>query len=138
NRPPGSSGNSWKGKRRKLEELGFGFLVVFNGRLFAQITGNAIALGISDGQAAIASVQASPPYRESPLGQRLRHWRSEQARIRKVPAFRIFADRVLHAIVAQRPATIQDLLAIPGIGLSTVERYGLELCRLLHGDAAPE
>ncbi|MBA3915118.1 MAG: DUF1906 domain-containing protein [Acidobacteriales bacterium] len=57
NRPPGSSGNSWKGKRRKLEELGFGFLVVFNGRLFAQITGNATALGISDGQAAIASAR---------------------------------------------------------------------------------
>ncbi len=87
---------------------------------------------------ASARLKEVPPYRESPLGQRLRHWRSEQARIRKVPAFRIFADRVLHAIVAQRPATIQDLLAIPGIGLSTVERYGLELCRLLHGDAAPE
>ncbi len=78
------------------------------------------------------------PDRDSPLGERLRQWRSEQARVRKVPAFRIFADRILREIVAHRPATIQDLLAIPGIGLSTVERYGLDLCRLLHGDAAPE
>ncbi|TAM79869.1 MAG: hypothetical protein EPN47_18025 [Acidobacteria bacterium] len=32
-------------------------------------------------------------------------------------AFRIFNDRTLRSLAASRPATNQELLAIPGIGL---------------------
>ena len=37
NNPPGASSNSWTGKRKVLQAVGFGFLVVFNGRTDAQI-----------------------------------------------------------------------------------------------------
>jgi hypothetical protein len=52
NNPPGESANSWTGKRQTLESAGFGFLVLFNGRLHKQLKPNAAAFGQSDGQAA--------------------------------------------------------------------------------------
>jgi hypothetical protein len=59
NNPPGASSNSWAGKRAFVEDLGFGFVVVFNGRLFAQIkaAGDAGKLGASDGAMAVSSAR---------------------------------------------------------------------------------
>jgi superfamily II DNA helicase RecQ len=41
-----------------------------------------------------------------------------------VPAFRIFNDQTLRAIAQRRPAKAAELLAVPGIGISAVEKYG--------------
>jgi hypothetical protein len=59
NNPPGASRNSWMGKRRVVQELGFGFLVIFNGRTFAQIkaAADATKLGASDGAIAVSSAR---------------------------------------------------------------------------------
>lgn len=61
----------------------------------------------------------------------LRTWRLEEARLRGVPAFRIFSDKVLRAIANRRPATLQDLRAISGMGISTVEKYGAQIHNIL-------
>ncbi len=37
NNPPGETSNTWQGKRNTLLQAGFGFLVLFNGRLDAEI-----------------------------------------------------------------------------------------------------
>ena len=54
NNPPGATHNSWSGTREVVQQLGFGFLVAFNGRTFSQIraAGDAARLGTSDGAAA--------------------------------------------------------------------------------------
>lgn len=53
NNPPGESRNTWTGKRERLKRNGLGFLVLFNGRLYAQLKGqDAAALGAADGRAA--------------------------------------------------------------------------------------
>ena len=66
NSPPGARANSWKGKRQALQDAGFGFLVLFNGRTYAEIkhAGNATKLGTSDAAAAIAAARAEgfPPH----------------------------------------------------------------------------
>ena len=69
----------------------------------------------------------------SQLEEVLRAWRLAEAKRRGVPAFRIFSDQVLRAMVSRRPATARELLAIPGIGISTVEKYGAQIYRILHG-----
>lgn len=57
NNPPGAQRNSWTGKRALLKKNGFGFLVLFNGRLYAGLQGkDAAALGDQDGKAAAAAV----------------------------------------------------------------------------------
>jgi hypothetical protein len=40
-----------------------------------------------------------------------------------LPAFRIFNDQTLRAIAQRRPANSAELLAVPGIGISAVEKY---------------
>jgi len=59
NNPPGENRNSWIGKRPALQAAGFGFLVLFNGRLYADLKSvrRATSLGKSDGHAAVAAVR---------------------------------------------------------------------------------
>jgi hypothetical protein len=58
NNPPGLSSNSWMGKRALLKSKGFGFLILFNGRLDADLRGkDAAALGRSDAAAAISAAK---------------------------------------------------------------------------------
>jgi Domain of unknown function (DUF1906) len=53
--PPGETSNSWAGKREVLKSSGFGFLVLFNGRLEAQLHHKAATRGLLDGQAAVGA-----------------------------------------------------------------------------------
>ena len=59
NNPPGASSNTWAGHRVAVESAGFGFLVLFNGRLYAELKSEAHAkwLGRSDARAAAASAR---------------------------------------------------------------------------------
>ena len=51
NIPPGAKANTWPGHRATVEAAGFGFLVLFNGRLYAELKSeaNARRMGKSDG-----------------------------------------------------------------------------------------
>ena len=62
----------------------------------------------------------------------LRNWRLAEAKRRGVPAFRIFSDKTLEALAVSRPETAAELIAVPGIGMSIVEKYGAQIYRLLH------
>jgi hypothetical protein len=59
NLPHSARTNTWSGKRRKLQAAGFGFLVLFNGRLYDELktVANAGKLGRSDGLAAVAAAR---------------------------------------------------------------------------------
>jgi hypothetical protein len=61
NNPPGEQRNSWMGKRALLKQNGFGFLVLFNGRTYAELKDaeskgtDAATLGTADGKTAVAA-----------------------------------------------------------------------------------
>ena len=59
NPPPGERANTWVGHRAAVESAGFGFLVLFNGRLYAQLktVANATRLGRSDAASAAAAAR---------------------------------------------------------------------------------
>lgn len=59
NPPPGERANTWVGHRAAVESAGFGFLVLFNGRLYAQLKtmANATRLGRSDAASAAAAAR---------------------------------------------------------------------------------
>lgn len=59
NNPPGEKTNTWTGHRAAVEAAGFGFLVLFNGRFYAELksVANATKLGNSDAQAAAAAAR---------------------------------------------------------------------------------
>ncbi len=76
----------------------------------------------------VAAEPAEPLTRAAAM---LKEWRRAQAKKLGVPTFRVMSDRVLNAIADDQPATLAELLAIPGIGLKTVEKYGAQLYRIL-------
>lgn len=59
NNPPGESSNTWRGHRAAINSAGFGFLVLFNGRLYSQLKSvtNAKRLGSNDAAIAAASAR---------------------------------------------------------------------------------
>ena len=57
NNPPGETGNSWRGTRAALRAAGYGFLVLFNGRLYKELKRNPQDWGKADAQSAIAAAQ---------------------------------------------------------------------------------
>jgi DNA topoisomerase-3 len=66
----------------------------------------------------------------------LRAWRVGLAKRQGVPAFRIMSDKVLTAIASNRPKTAAELLAIPGMGIGSVEKYGAQIYRILNDAGA--
>ena len=87
--------------------------------------------------ASSSPVQAPPPPSAGPepnaqIEDALRKWRLAEAKRLGVPAFRILTDRALRAMAVNRPVTAAELLAIPGIGIATVEKYGRQFYRILN------
>lgn len=72
----------------------------------------------------------------SALATALRAWRLSEAKRRKVPAFRIFTDKVLDALCEARPEDGASLLTVAGVGPKLVAAHGVEilaLCRAHEG-----
>jgi ATP-dependent DNA helicase RecQ len=66
----------------------------------------------------------------------LRGWRLEQARTQGVPAYVVLHDRTLAAIAQTRPATLDALARIDGIGAAKLERYGAAIVALTRSTAS--
>jgi superfamily II DNA helicase RecQ len=86
---------------------------------------------------AAATIAIREPGREPnpQIEEALRNWRLNEARRLGVPAFRILTDRTIRAMAVNRPVTAAELLAIPGIGIATVEKYGRQFYRILNSTA---
>ena len=65
----------------------------------------------------------------------LREWRKGVAREHGVPAYTVFHDATLQEIARQRPASLDGLRGISGIGATKLERYGEPLLKVVRGRA---
>ena len=70
------------------------------------------------------------PYDEA-LFERLREWRTEQAREEEIAAFMVFSNATLEEIATRRPQTSKALLAVSGVGPEKLQKYGEELLALV-------
>jgi superfamily II DNA helicase RecQ len=61
----------------------------------------------------------------------LKEWRLARARAEEVPAYVVFNDRTLAALLQLQPRTLGELATVPGIGPAKIERYGAELLETL-------
>ncbi len=69
--------------------------------------------------------------REERIWQALRSWRKQRAQDGNVPAYVVFGDRTLRALVEKLPQTQEDLRDIYGMGEAKISEYGeevLEIC----------
>ena len=80
---------------------------------------------------------ASYTQAQKSLEASLREWRKAEAAKTGKPAFIVFADSILHAIVLARPTTIPALLQISGIGPEKSDRYGAAIIALCTSQPVP-
>ncbi len=73
------------------------------------------------------SLTPAPGLVSPQLVESLKAWRRAEASRRRVPAFRILTDRAVHAIALSLPRSEADLLNVPGIGPTIVQKYGREI-----------
>src|SRR5215468_2558108 len=67
--------------------------------------------------------------------ERLRRWRKRTAEQERIPAYLICHDRTLEHLAIVRPATVEELANIFGLGAARIAKYGPELLNQLRGDA---
>lgn len=65
--------------------------------------------------------------------EKLRNWRLNTAREKGLPAYMIFSDATLQTIAAYKPATLEALRGISGVGDKKLSLYGAELLCVLQG-----
>jgi len=82
------------------------------------------------------TTQPEPPYNPA-VAERLRTWRLEQARAKRIPAFRIMTDRTLYAIASQLPSSMETLLLVPGVGPKLADKYGPKILQLVRRGSSP-
>jgi ATP-dependent DNA helicase RecQ len=71
-----------------------------------------------------------------PLFEALRALRTRLAREQNVPPYVIFHDATLRGIAQRRPASLDELAEIGGIGGGKLARYGEDVLETLRGAAA--
>ena len=65
----------------------------------------------------------------------LKAWRAEVAREHGLPAYLIFHDATLAEMARERPATLDDLAGISGVGAKKLQAYGQEILRVVGAGA---
>jgi ATP-dependent DNA helicase RecQ len=76
----------------------------------------------------IAALELTP--QAQALAQRLREWRTAEAKRLRVPAYVILHDRTLTEVARVRPGNPNQLLAIDGIGSAKAEKFGAAILNL--------
>jgi ATP-dependent DNA helicase RecQ len=65
------------------------------------------------------------------LFESLRAWRAGEAKKQSVPPYVIFHDTVLREVAAVRPASLDELSQIKGVGASKLQRYGVAVLEVV-------
>jgi len=68
--------------------------------------------------------------RAGELWEKLRTWRLEEAKKLGVRAFHILGNKTLRAVAIEEPRTLDELMAVSGIGPSKAEKFGEAICRV--------
>jgi ATP-dependent DNA helicase RecQ len=94
--------------------------------------------GGAAGAAAAAAAAAELGDDAAALFQRLRAWRATAAKEQGVPAYVVFHDATLRDIAVARPADLDALSQVSGVGAAKLERYGPGVIATIEGRAAAE
>ncbi|MGC4117577.1 MAG: ATP-dependent DNA helicase RecQ [Myxococcales bacterium] len=71
------------------------------------------------------------PLVDAKLMERLKEWRKKVSKALGKPAFTVLTDRTLNAIAARRPATLEDLVRLSGVGKRFVDKYGAAVLKIV-------
>jgi DNA helicase-2/ATP-dependent DNA helicase PcrA len=89
------------------------------------------------GERKVGRCETCPADYDEELFERLRAWRVARAGEEKVPAYVVFTDLTLQAIAEVRPADLQALLRINGVGKTKIDKYGPDVLELVAAAPVP-
>ncbi|WP_276573904.1 ATP-dependent DNA helicase UvrD2 [Streptomyces sp. 135] len=85
------------------------------------------------GEMKLMRCEDCPSDMDEGLYERLREWRSDQARQLGQPAYCVFTDKTLIAIAEAVPDDEGELARIPGVGVRKFHRFGAEVLAICAG-----
>jgi ATP-dependent DNA helicase RecQ len=135
----GGRRTKWSSAQPWVSELPFhGALRGWREERVRQLLAEIVAIGLArqtSGEYPV--VEMTPSGREAvaggnpPARDGWRRRRSETARAAGLPAYVVCDDLTLAAMAAARPASLGELLRVPGVGESKLRKYGEEVLELL-------
>ncbi len=84
-------------------------------------------------KAKAAAAAADLSEQDAGVFDRLRAWRAGVAKEQGVPAYVVFHDATLRAMAQARPASLDELAGVSGVGAAKLERYGTDVLAALAG-----
>lgn len=90
------------------------------------------------GEMKLMRCEDCPSDMDEALYERLREWRSDQAKQLGQPAYCVFTDKTLIAIAEAVPGDERELSAISGVGGRKLERFGADVLTLCAGQELEE
>ncbi|WP_333770766.1 ATP-dependent DNA helicase UvrD2 [Streptomyces sp. IBSBF 2435] len=85
------------------------------------------------GEIKLMRCEDCPSDLDEALYDRLRVWRTTQAKALGQPAYCVFTDRTLLAIAEVRPEGAGELSSIPGVGARKLDKFGADVLALCSG-----
>lgn len=85
---------------------------------------------VTDDQEVVEETEVQTNLDESLL-EVLKTWRSVEGKSRSVPLYMIASNKTLESLATNTPSSMQQLMAISGVGPKMAEKYGSELLELI-------
>ncbi|MCM2389038.1 UvrD-helicase domain-containing protein [Streptomyces albipurpureus] len=123
-RSAGGEGGTERGSRRKRR-----------GPALCRVCGKTLT---DAGEMKLMRCEDCPSDMDEALYERLREWRSDQAKELGQPAYCVFTDKTLMAIAEAVPGDERELSAISGVGGRKLERFGADVLTLCAGQELEE
>ncbi|MGW1022072.1 HRDC domain-containing protein, partial [Streptomyces niveus] len=86
------------------------------------------------GEMKLMRCEGCPSDMDEGLYERLREWRSDQAKQLGQPAYCVFTDKTLMAIAESVPGDDGELSRISGVGGRKLERFGADVLAICAGE----
>uniref|UniRef100_A0A1S1Q771 DNA 3'-5' helicase n=1 Tax=Parafrankia colletiae TaxID=573497 RepID=A0A1S1Q771_9ACTN len=107
------------------------------GRGRQSVTCRVCGRALAGARARIGRCDDCPGQVDTALFERLCAWRAQRAKEQGQPAFVVLTDATLRLVAERRPATVAELVALPGIGQVKLDRYGEDVLALVAGSPRP-
>ncbi|MFF6969806.1 ATP-dependent DNA helicase UvrD2 [Streptomyces tsukubensis] len=134
---PGSTapGNRASGGAAGGAESGQGGRRKRRGPVLCRVCGKTLT---DAGEMKLMRCEDCPSDMDEALYERLRDWRSGQARLLGQPAYCVFTDKTLMAIAEAVPGDERELSAISGVGGRKLDRFGADVLAICAGQDPEE
>lgn len=133
-RPGSSAGGAGRGGRKDRAD-GSGASSRKRGPIRCRVCGRTLSEAV---ERKLRRCEDCPSDLDEALYERLRDWRTGQAKAQGLPAYCVFTDATLLAIAEDRPGSVAELTSVPGVGRAKLDRYGADVLALCAGQDPDE